>query len=316
MSDYPPKNPQENIARKRTSRQGRIGDDLVEVAWDEAVAGFVAYLEEREKSPKTLIVYQSELRQFKAWHVEKNATDPELRSLEASDLRDWKADLNAAEKAKTTINKKLAAIASFLRWAEEESFCHTIRRPVSERPPKPTGRWLSRPVERKLLKEVRKLGKKRDIALVQLMFSCGLRISEMEALTWEDIKIAPRSGMSSSTARDGRNAEAFLDADAREALKAMPGERTGPVFVGQRGPLTANAMWRIITDYAEHAGFKEITPHQLRHTCFKGMANRAEPIHVIGAAAGHENLNTTRIYIEPGREEIQRAYEGRSGSEG
>ena len=89
-----------------------------------------------------------------------------------------------------------------------------------------------------------------------------------------------------------------------------------PVFKGREGQYTANALWRIVTLHGRAAGLDaDFSPHVLRHTFCRRLAEKGVRLEVIAALAGHESIETTRRYVEPGAEDLRAAVELLAGGE-
>jgi site-specific recombinase XerD len=309
---YPPKNSQEKpVMRTATVKETPPS------GWDDAVGKFLVWLSDRNRSPKTIRCYKEELAAFGTWF--RSATDeaPELRNVTAADLRQWKESLTKAELRPATVNKKRAALKSFMRWLEERGFSDPIEFPDGAKRQKPAVRWLTRLEERALIRAVQRGGDKRDIALIKTLLHCGLRIEEAAALRWNALKLTDRKGWMTVVGKGRKERKIPVDVEARDALKELSsGWRMGrdqPVFEGQRGTLTVSALHRIVVHYAKLAGLPDVTAHNLRHTCGKRLIESGARLEEVAAILGHENLNTTRQYVEPGEEDLEKAVERRAG---
>lgn len=147
-------------------------------------------------------------------------------------------------------------------------------------------------------------GRTRDIAAVKLVLNTGLRVAELCAVNWKDIRLSDRQG--TLTVRKGKGSKRCqipLNKVARQALLALGyGEYAGksaPVFVGQRGPLTPRVFQILLAPYVRAAGLKDVTPHSLRQRFCKNLVNAGVSLEKVAALAGHESLETTRRYCAP-----------------
>ena len=102
----------------------------------------------------------------------------------------------------------------------------------------------------------------------------------------------------------------------------LPGSRTrdqtrvfGRLFQGRHGALTANGLWRILTGYGAAAKLDDFSPHVLRHTFCRRLAEAGVRLEEIAALAGHESIETTRRYVEPGEDDLRKAVEMLAGGE-
>jgi len=194
-------------------------------------------------------------------------------------------------------------------------------------------RWLSRSEQYKLLRTVREavqLGNlraqgqntapgyiwpRRDACLITLMLNTGLRLSEVTALTLEDVEINDRSGEVRVRQGKGRQARAVpLNKDCRTVLTtwlAVRPETDSPaLWLSQKGgPLSARAISRRVQALAHQAGLEGVSPHTLRHSFAKNLVDAGVGLEKVATLLGHANLNTTRIYITPSQVDLQQATE-------
>jgi len=184
-----------------------------------------------------------------------------------------------------TINRALASLSTFFTWAVEQG--HAAQNPVSGVKPvretRAAPRALGRREQLALMRAVQKSGRVRDIALVTLLLHTGLRVSEVCALTLEDITLRERSGV--VVVRSGKGSkwrEVPLNATARKALKdwlAVRGEAPGPLFTSQKGgSLSPRAVEYLLAKYSYDARLEGVTPHVLRHTFSKSLIDAGESL--------------------------------------
>jgi integrase/recombinase XerC len=240
--------------------------------------------------------------------------------LAPSELREWKAHLRDERKLEpATCNRKLAALRSMLRWAESEGIAPEIAAPKSLRQVKPPPRWLDRRQQRSLVRAAERSGRPRDAHLVKLLLHTGLRVDEAAALRRDDLVIKERSGSLVVRKGKGRKQRTIpLNAEARAALARLlaAAPRKAPeVLHGQRGPLTVRGIQVILKRYEGPAKIAELSPHVLRHSFGKNLADSGAAIQLIADLMGHESLETTRRYIQPGQEDLAAAVEKLAGGE-
>lgn len=218
----------------------------------------------------------------------------------------------------TTINRALAALATFFGWACEQGYAHTnpARDVKKIKEVKPAPRALQRKDLLRLLRAVRAGGKTRDSAMVILLAHTGLRVSELCNLRTEDVTIGERSGeLRVRYGKGGKERTVPLNATARRALNAWLQERgagPGPLFTKVKGNPTEGISTRqveyLISKYASQAGL-ELTPHTLRHTFSKNLIDAGESLDRVAALVGHTSLNTTARYTQPTKADLQRSVE-------
>jgi integrase/recombinase XerD len=158
----------------------------------------------------------------------------------------------------------------------------------------------------------------RDLAMLELMYSCGLRVSEMLDLTlssiqWED---------GSLLVKGKRDKERWIPMGkfAREALKSyiedtrpllMKGRYHDSVFVNQRGlKLTRQGFWKILNSYSAKLKFKKkLHPHILRHSFASHMLERGADLRSIQELLGHTDIATTQVYTQVSSTKLREDYE-------
>lgn len=288
--------------------------------WADLVDRFVADLVEHERSEHTQANYREDLDAFAEWYESRFHDAPTVALLAPSELREWKGHLRDDRHLEpASVNRKLAALRSLLRWAEDEGLAPEIVAPKSLRQVKPPPRWLSRLEQRSLIRAAERSGRPRDADLVKLLLHTGLRVDEAVALRREDVEIHPRSGSLTVRKGKGRKQRTIpLNAEARAALGrllAAAPKKAPEVLHGQRGPLTVRGVQAIIKRYEGPTKLRELSPHVLRHCFGKNLADAGTPIQLIADLMGHESLETTRQYIKPGQEDMAAAVERIAGGD-
>ena len=285
------------------------------------ITAFLADLEAEGVSPHTVRAYGADLRAWARWY-DQTTGGQALTAADPRDIRDYQGYLVRQGLKPATINRRLNAMRRFYKWAVrkgliDESPFEGLRVGVKAQK-QAAPKWLTEKEQRRLLRAVREYGKKdrvRDMAIIRLGLDAGLRLSEMAALTLDDIELNARSGwVQVRYGKGGKAREVPLSLDARKALAAWlearerhPYADDPHLFLGQRGPLSGPGIYRIVTKYGRLAGIEDLTPHTLRHTFAKNLIDAGEPLTVVAALMGHESLNTLAIYTRPSREDLQRA---------
>ncbi|WP_088554049.1 tyrosine-type recombinase/integrase, partial [Calderihabitans maritimus] len=197
---------------------------------------FEGYLRgEKDVSPATIRSYLSDLKKFMRWYFETTGDPVRVDAVGPLDIAEFKRYMLNQNRKPATINRALASLSTFFTWAVGQG--HAAQNPVSGVKPvretRSAPRALGRREQLALMRAVQKSGRVRDIALVTLLLHTGLRVSEVCALTLEDITLRERSGV--VVVRSGKGSkrrEVPLNATARKALKnwlAVRGEAPGPL---------------------------------------------------------------------------------------
>lgn len=145
----------------------------------------------------------------------------------------------------------------------------------------------------------------RNRAMIEMLFSCGLRVSELVTLKLSDLYLDERfirvlgKGNKERLVPISPRAidELYMWFDKRNAMKIKPGEEDY-VFLNRRGAhLTRTMVLIFIKDYARDAGIrKTISPHTLRHSFATSLLEGGADLRAIQAMLGHESIGTTEIY--------------------
>jgi len=297
---------------------------------------FDQYLQAQDKAKSTRESYISDLRQFARWFEQTNGEGCIPQNVTPSDVRSFREYMQVVQRLKpSTINRRLSAISAWLAWAVsigeiEHNPADGIKL-LSLSPKRP--RWLDKKEQYALLRTIeqdlqlselrqpkRRVTRKRDAAIVILMLNTGLRISEAMALRMDDIQIGERKG--AVFVRKGKGAKPRsvpLNKKGRDAVREwltvrpdVPGNDFLFVPVeknSENDGLQAHSAHRVVRRYGDKAGIANLTAHQLRHTFAKNLVDAGVSLEKVAALLGHNDINTTRIYITPGQRDLEMAVE-------
>lgn len=291
---------------------------------------FAAHLRDRDRAPATVRSYCQEIERFALWFEQTNGQPLTPIALTGRDVRDYREHGQAVARSKPgTINRRLVAIRAYAAFLVETGQLASNPaqhvRLIEEQPlaPKSLDRRqvaaLERELERSLnaaATDAARFLRARDRAIVMLLVNSGLRVSELCALEVPDVVVNERSG--SVTVRRGKGNKARtvpLNVEARRPLTALFGyleetmQENDRLFCDHQGrPLTPRGVQHMLTEYGRRAGI-EVTPHILRHTFAKGLADAGVRAEEIAALLGHSKLETTRRYTQPTGRDLAAAVE-------
>ena len=280
------------------------------------ITDFVSELARQQVAAKTIRSYHSDLVHVARWFEGSTGEAFRAAAVTPTDVRDYKAHLVSVERRQpATVNRRLAALRRFFLWAKavgraSEVVTDSIKGvPASPRSPKSLEK---REVDR-LVRMAERSGKKRDLALLQVLRHTGIRVGELCDLRIDDVDVSERKG--SLTVRQGKGAKFRtipLNADVRHALglylAVRPRVSDDHLFVGQRGRgLSEAAVWYLVSKYARQAGLADVSPHTFRHTFGKQLLDATKDLVAVAALLGHEKLETTAIYTQPSARDLARA---------
>jgi integrase/recombinase XerC len=302
------------------SLKGRFADiGAAEAAWR-------MWLEtERRASPHTVDAYCRDLEHFFAFLTDHLGAAPDLaglRDLKAMDFRAWLAARVAQNFAKSSTARALSTVRGFFAFLDRNGVVHnavlkTIRGPRLPRSvPKALG-------QREALEVIAAAGSaegsdvgagegrsndldwiaQRDVALITLLYGCGLRIGEALALNWSDRPLADTLLVSGKG--DKQRIVPVLPA-VRSAIDdylsdcPFPLAPDGPLFVGVRGRrMGARAAQTVMAQLRLQLGLPETaTPHALRHSFATHLLSAGGDLRVIQELLGHASLSTTQRYTD------------------
>ncbi len=268
-----------------------------------AIEEFLEYLRvEKGASPETLRAYRQDLEQLRSY-LEKDPAEARL-----PEVRLFLAQV-AKSAARTTLSRKIAAFRSYFRFLKRQGRLSDqrllyLRGPrVEQHLP----RVLSVDeafalVEAPQGNEFKAL---RDRALLELLYSAGLRVSELASLTPEAIsfevmvlRVRGKGGKERLVPFGSKAKEALLAyLPARKALLEKRKRDTKELFVNLRGgPLTTRSIHRLIKNYALKLGIPGVSPHTLRHSFATHLLESGADLRAIQEMLGHARLSTTQRY--------------------
>ena len=298
------------------------------------IDAYKTHLENEDRSALTVTGYVADARLFIVWFEKHNAETFKIESVTPSDVREYRQYLQEIQKRKAnTVNRKLASLSSLMRWGIESG--RVSSNPVAKmkyvKKVVQSPKWLDKNEQYALQRAMEKnlqlaqlrypkrwVTRRRDVSIVIFMLNTGLRLSETVSLKLEDMEISERKGQ--VLVRQGKgNKERIvpLNSDAREALnewlKVRPSSDCSRLWLsiesGTDQGLTGRAVQRVLKRYGEDAGIEKLTPHVLRHSFAKNLTNKGVGIEKVAQLLGHENLNTTQIYIKPDFKDLEKALE-------
>jgi integrase/recombinase XerC len=161
----------------------------------------------------------------------------------------------------------------------------------------------------------------RDLAILEVLYSCGLRLSEVEALDITSIDFAERlvrvmgKGNKERIVPIGRIALRaignYLEATRAVRRKAGSDSESGPLFINNRGGrLSGRSIARIVKRYARESGLtSEISPHSMRHTFATHLLDGGADLRSVQELLGHESLSTTQKYTHVSLARLMEVYD-------
>ena len=150
----------------------------------------------------------------------------------------------------------------------------------------------------------------RDTAILEVLYGCGLRVSELAGLKWDNVDMEERWLI--ILGKGAKERRVPFGSYAQKALAQLWIKKTsdnGFVFAGRKGkPLTVRTVHRIVTTLASRGGVYGVTPHVLRHSCATHLLERGASLKFVQELLGHENMATTQIYLTISASWMKKSY--------
>ena len=287
------------------------------------IGSFLTYLDvERNASRHTVEGYGRDLGDFLAFleslpefegGVDAGAVGP-------AHVRAYVRRLYGGRK-KSTIARRLSSIRSFFRFLEKKGLAAS--NPAALVPAPKVGRYLPSVLtveEATSLVEAPKKAPRgaalRDSAVLEVLYSSGIRVSELTGLKIGDVDL--EAGTMRVTGKGGKTRVAFLGRAAKEALRAylaarFPDGSPGPdepLIAGKGGALSVRTVQRIVKRRALDGGIaRRPTPHSMRHSFATHLLDSGLDLRTIQEMLGHSKLSTTQRYTKVGIESLLEAYD-------
>ncbi|MBB5353126.1 site-specific recombinase XerD [Haloferula luteola] len=283
---------------------------------------FIHFLRvEKNASPRTIANYTAAFASFqKDLGLDE---EPEWVRLDPDPFRDWLFHMMKKGLSRSTVRLRFSALRSFykylvLRRGLANSPVAAIALPKAPRPLPVVlslaqiDELLELPLRLPLPRNTPEWVPRRDAAILELFYSCGLRISELRSLEKHSIDFE-----SGSLRVIGKGSKERLVPVGEPALKAIQAYLatapvpSGPLFISKRrSQLTQQAIDLLLKKYVRQSSIPfEISPHKLRHSFATHLLDAGADLRSVQAMLGHSSLSTTQIYTHVTRERLRDAYQ-------
>jgi integrase/recombinase XerD len=287
-----------------------------------AISSFLTHVQvEKGLATNTLSAYRRDLAKFEDFAKKRKLA---LAAVKRDDLVDFLAGLYRQKLESKTVARHLVTLRNFFRHAQ-------IQELISE---DPTAHLESPKIRRSLpgylrLDEVEKLLELpdqttplglRDRAMLEVLYSTGLRVSELTSLRVMDLDTKVGcvrcigKGDKERIVPVGRKALAIVEKYLRDGRTALIGTmkgNAGPyLFVNRRGGrISRVGVWKIFSSYGRKAGLRvPLTPHMLRHSFATHLLERGADLRSVQLMLGHSDISTTQIYTHVVEERLKQIY--------
>ncbi len=289
-----------------------------------AIQAFLNYLRvERNASDLTVKSYGDDLAHVSEFFQEQTGSVPDPRQVEVGILRSYVSYLHECGYARTTVARRLACLRSFFRYCNREGLCETnpakpLRTPRAGRKlphfltTDQVGALLTSP-------PANTSAGLRDRAILETMYSAGLRVSELVGLNVSDwdrpsgILRVLGKGRKERLAPVGSYASKALDhwMAVRQPDPKAPEKQRAAIFLNRFGRrLTTRSIGRMLETHILTAGLSlQTTPHTLRHSFATHLLDGGADLRSVQELLGHKSLTTTQIYTHVSTRRLRETYE-------
>jgi integrase/recombinase XerD len=281
------------------------------------VREYLSYLKvEKGLAANSLSSYERDLAKLKSW-ADKNGFD--LLTLTRQDLREWLIDLGQTKLSENSKRRMISAMRGFYKFLLIDG--HLTKNPSDNLDSPQKGLYLPKFLNQSEIETLlaqpdvsTEIGL-RDRAVLELLYSSGLRVSEAVTLTMKDIDLD--SGILTTTGKGSKTRRVPVGSSAVEWLKSYLVLRRRKenievqnLFVTPLGrPVNRQIIYQLIREYAEKCGFQGVSPHTLRHSFATHLIQNRADIRSVQQMLGHSDISTTQIYTHITDAHLKRSYD-------
>lgn len=281
------------------------------------VREYLLYLQvEKGLAKNSLESYKRDLQKLKNW-AEKNSFD--LLALTRKDLREWLIDLAGKNLSENSKRRMVSALRGFYKFLMFDG--HIKKNPAVDLDAPQKGfylpKFLNQADVESLLSVPNVSGEigLRDRAILELMYACGLRVSEAVDLRISDVELD--AGIVTCTGKGSKTRKIPIGKSAVEWLKSYlvlrrrkENTEIQNLFVTSLGkPLNRQVIFLFIKEYAAKIGLPDVSPHTLRHSFATHLVQNSADIRSVQQMLGHADISTTQIYTHITDAHLRKTYE-------
>ncbi len=281
------------------------------------VREYISYLRvEKGLSKNSLEAYERDLGKLSAWAT-KNGF--ELLTLSRRDLREWLIDLGRTKLSENSKRRLISAMRGFYKFLMIDG--HIKNNPAENLDSPQKGFYLPNFLNQAEIETLlaapdvsTEIGL-RDRAIIELMYACGLRVSEAVNVKIGDIDL--ESGIITTTGKGSKTRRVPVGSSAVEWVKTYLVLRRRKenveiehLFVTPLGrPLNRQIIHKSVKEYADKCGLPDVSPHTLRHSFATHLVQNSADIRSVQQMLGHADISTTQIYTHMTDAHLRRSYE-------
>ena len=278
---------------------------------------YISYLRvEKGLAKNSLSAYENDLTKLKTWC---NKNGYEIENLTRQDLREWMIDLGRTKLLDNSKRRIVSALRGFYKFLMIDG--HIKINPAENLDLPQKGLYLPKFLNQTEMDQLLAMPDVstetglRDRALIELMYACGLRVSEAVNAKLGDIDI--ESGILTTTGKGSKTRRVPVGSSAVEWVKSYLSTRRKKenieiqnLFVTPAGmPMNRGSIFELVRDYGRKAGLQDISPHTLRHSFATHLVQNRADIRSVQQMLGHADISTTQIYTHMTDAHLRDSYE-------
>lgn len=281
------------------------------------VKEYLLYLQvEKGLSKNSFESYQRDLAKLSNWS-EKNNYD--IVNLTRQDLREFLIDLSRENLSPTSVNRLISAIRGFYKFLMFDR--HIIKNPAEDLQSQQTTAYLPKFLNQDEIEKLLQIPDVsgeiglRDRTILETMYACGLRVSEVCSLQISDVELD--LGILTCKGKGNKTRKVPIGKSAVEWLKSYLAKRRTKenfevqnLFVTMYGrPISRQDVFNLVKECGMEIGRDDISPHTLRHSFATHLVQNSADIRSVQQMLGHADISTTQIYTHITDQHLRKTYE-------
>lgn len=281
------------------------------------VREYLSYLQvEKGLSKNSFESYQRDLAKLANWSEKNNL---EIVQLSRQDLREFLIDLATEKLSPTSVNRLISAMRGFYKFLMFDR--HITKNPAEDIQSQQTTSYLPKFLNQNEIEQLLAIPDVsgeiglRDRAILETMYACGLRVSEVCDLQISDVELD--AGILTCKGKGNKTRKVPMGKSAVEWLKSYLVLRRKKenieiqnLFVSMYGrPISRQEVFQFVKEYGTKIGRDDISPHTLRHSFATHLVQNEADIRSVQQMLGHSDISTTQIYTHITDQQLRKTYE-------
>ena len=278
---------------------------------------YLSYLQvEKGLAKNSVESYERDLAKLKKW-ADKNNFD--LPALTRQDLREWLIDLAGENLSENSKRRTISALRGFYKFLQFDG--HIKKNPAEDLVAPQKGSYLPNFLNQTDIDNLiaapdvlTEIGL-RNRAILELMYACGLRVSEAADLKLSDVDVD--QGILTCTGKGNKTRRVPMGKSAIEWVnkylivrRDKENVEVSNIFISFLGkPINRQTIFKFVKEYAEKIGLPDVSPHTLRHSFATHLIQNRADIRSVQQMLGHADISTTQIYTHITDTHLRKTYE-------